>query len=136
MKARLGGLNGPARSSPATSLNERAGVSFHRCAKRRIFLAALQPGTENLLHMDQVLCLALGPGQVVVMDNLSAHKIEKVPSGLKRREPHCSICRSTSPTSIRSKKLLKRIFTEGIRKIFKFYKEFGDIWKPMRCRRS
>ena len=93
-------------------------------------------GDVFLAYLDQVLCPALRPGQVVVMDNLSAHKIEKVPSGLKRREPHCSICRPTSPTSIRSKKLLKRIFTEGIRKTFKFYKEFGDIWKPMRCRRS
>ena len=35
-------------------------------------------GDVFLAYLDQVLCPALRPGQVVVMDNLSAHKIEGV----------------------------------------------------------
>lgn len=35
-------------------------------------------GEVFLAYLDQVLCPALRPGQVVVMDNLSAHKVEGV----------------------------------------------------------
>lgn len=35
-------------------------------------------GDVFLAYLDQVLCPALRPGQVVVMDNLSAHKVEGV----------------------------------------------------------
>ena len=35
-------------------------------------------GDIFLAYLDQVLCPALRPGQVVVMDNLSAHKVEGV----------------------------------------------------------
>jgi hypothetical protein len=60
---------------------------------------AATDGDVFLAYLDQVLCPALRPGQVVVMDNLSAHKVPGV------REPSCSICRPTRPTSTPSKKL-------------------------------
>ena len=35
-------------------------------------------GDVFLAYLDQVLCPRLQPGQVVVMDNLAAHKVEGV----------------------------------------------------------
>ena len=43
--------------------------------------AADEAAAQNkslLAYLDQVLCPTLRPGQVVVMDNLSAHKVEGV----------------------------------------------------------
>lgn len=37
--------------------------------------------------VDQVLCPRLRPGQIVVMNNLSAHKIASVPRASRRRDP-------------------------------------------------
>ena len=50
-------------------------------------------------YLERVLLPAeLGPGRIVVMDDLSAHKTEKV-SGSRSREPDasCSTCHLTRP---------------------------------------
>ena len=55
-------------------------------------------GDIVLAYVEQVLCPALHPGDVVVMDNLSAHKISGCESCCKRREPNCRTCRPILPT--------------------------------------
>jgi hypothetical protein len=53
-----------------------------------------------LAYLDHVLCPALRPGDVVVMDNLSSHKV----AGVRPLEPSCSTCLLTPPTSTQSRK--------------------------------
>lgn len=43
-------------------------------------------GDVFLAYLEQVLCPRLQPGQVVVMDNLAAHKVEGVRSLIEARE--------------------------------------------------
>ena len=50
-----------------------------------------------LAFVEQVLCPALKPGDLVVMDNLSSHKVPAVRDGSKRLERSCSICRPILP---------------------------------------
>ena len=49
-------------------------------------------------YLERILLPELHPGRIVVMDNLSAHKTEKV-TGSWSREPDasCSICHPTRP---------------------------------------
>lgn len=56
-------------------------------------------GEVFLAYLDHVLCPCLRPGQVVVMDNLAAHKVQGYENGLKRWEGNCSTCHLTRPIS-------------------------------------
>ena len=54
-------------------------------------------------YVEQVLAPALAPGDVVVMDNLAAHKVAGVREAIqRRRRQRSSTCRPTAPTSTRS----------------------------------
>ena len=60
-------------------------------------------------YLERVLTPSLGPGQVVVMDNLSSHKGSRVRELIEERG--CELiytCRPTPPISIPSKKRLPR----------------------------
>ena len=55
-------------------------------------------------YVTQVLVPTLRPGDIVVMDNLAAHKrAERSPSQSRRQAPGSSTCRLIRPTSIRLK---------------------------------
>ena len=56
-----------------------------------------------LAWVEQMLAPTLRPGDIVVMDNLAAHKVAGVSRLLKPAAPSSVICRPTVPTSIRSK---------------------------------
>ena len=59
-------------------------------------------GNAFLAYVEQILVPSLNPGDIVVLDNLSAHK---VPGCAKRSRPQaqrCFICRPIRRTSIRS----------------------------------
>ena len=59
-------------------------------------------GNAFLAYVEQILAPTLKPGDIVVLDNLSAHK---VPGCGKRSKPQaqgCSTCLPIRPTSIRS----------------------------------
>ena len=60
--------------------------------QRRVFVAYVQ----------QVLVPTLGVGDVVVMDNLKAHKVNGVREAIEAPAPASSICRRTRRTSTRS----------------------------------
>ena len=60
-----------------------------------VFLAYLEPG----------LCPKLQTVDVVVMDNLSAHKVNCVREWIEAREPTCSTYHHTHPPSTRSRRL-------------------------------
>jgi hypothetical protein len=51
-----------------------------------------------LAYLDQVLCPALAPGDVVAMDNLSSHKVQGVRERLQSAWRSYSICRPIRPT--------------------------------------
>jgi len=51
-----------------------------------------------LAYLDHFLCPALTPGDVVVMDNLSSHKVDGVRQRIEAVVPNCFICRLTRPT--------------------------------------
>ncbi len=57
-----------------------------------------------LAYLDHVLCPQLEPGQVVIMDNLSAHQVTGVRERSRLAGHPCSTCRPTRLTSILSKK--------------------------------
>ena len=57
-------------------------------------------------YVTQVLVPTLGPGDIVVMDDLAAHKRPRSPSQSRRQAPGSSTCRPIRPTSIRLKWLL------------------------------
>jgi hypothetical protein len=59
-------------------------------------------GDIFLSYVEQVLCPRLRPGQVVVMDNLSAHKTPPCASASSRPGQNCCICRHIRPTLIPS----------------------------------
>jgi hypothetical protein len=48
--------------------------------------------------VEQVLCAALKPGDVVVRDNLSAHKMAGIRERIEAAARNCSICRPTRRT--------------------------------------
>ena len=60
-------------------------------------------GDVCLAYLEQVLCPRLLPGQIVVMDNLSAHKHARVRLLIEQSGARCSICHPTRPTSIPSR---------------------------------
>ena len=51
-----------------------------------------------LAYLDQVLCPKLTPGDVVIMDNLSAHKCAAFANESRLVGPSCCICLPTRPT--------------------------------------
>jgi hypothetical protein len=60
-------------------------------------------GESFLAWVEQMLAPTLRPGDIVVMDNLAAHKVVGVRQALKPAAPNSTICRPTVPISIRSK---------------------------------
>ena len=60
-------------------------------------------------YVERVLAPSLRKGQVVIMDNLSAHKGERVKELIEQRGCQlCYICRPTHQTSTPSRRLLPR----------------------------
>jgi hypothetical protein len=51
-----------------------------------------------LAYVEHVLCPALKPGDVVVMDNLSSHKVAGVREWIEKAGRKCFICPPTRPT--------------------------------------
>lgn len=60
-------------------------------------------GALFLTYLEKVLGPELQPGDLVICDNLSSHKVSGVSKSWKAAEPGCSICPPTAPISIRSK---------------------------------
>jgi len=52
-------------------------------------------------YLEHVLCPQLKAGQIVVMDNLSAHKVSGVRALIEAAGQNCATCRPTRPISIR-----------------------------------
>jgi len=50
-----------------------------------------------LAYVEHLLYPVLKPGDVVVMDNLSAHKPPAVREWIEKAAPRCSICRPILP---------------------------------------
>jgi len=49
-------------------------------------------------YVEQVLCPKLRPGDVVILDNLSAHKVPGICEPIRPGARNCSICRPTRQT--------------------------------------
>jgi DDE superfamily endonuclease len=64
---------------------------------------AATDGDVFFAFLDHFLCPKLRPGDVLVMDNLSVHKVEGVRQRVEAA-PACSTCRPIRPTSIPSKR--------------------------------
>ena len=56
-------------------------------------------GEVFLAFLQQVLAPKLEPGHIVILDNLSAHKIPAVRPVIESRGAQCFICRPIRPTS-------------------------------------
>ena len=63
-----------------------------------ITVAAATDADVFLACLDHVLCPALTPGDVVVMDNLSSIRSMVCGSGSRRQAPTCFTCRLTHLT--------------------------------------
>src|SRR5213595_4326453 len=59
-------------------------------------------GAAFRAYVEQALAPALQPGDVVVMDNLAAHKMAGIEETMRQLAPAFCICRPTAPTSTRS----------------------------------
>jgi hypothetical protein len=64
-----------------------------------MMLDGAMDGPAFLAWIEQMHAPALEPGQVVVMDNLPAHKPEAVRAAIEREARNCATCRPTPPTS-------------------------------------
>jgi len=60
-------------------------------------------GAVFLAYVEQVLVPTLKPGDIVIMDNLPAHKAAGVRQAIERLARHSACCRHTAPTSIQSR---------------------------------
>ncbi len=83
MTRRYGRAPGGERIREATPAGHGSTLTLPGAMSRKGMLASMTvesptDGDVFLAYLDQVLCPALRPGQVVVMDNLSAHKVEGV----------------------------------------------------------
>jgi transposase len=54
---------------------------------------------ERFRYIEQGLAPTLGPGDLMIMDNLGAHKVQGVREAIEARGAACSTCRRTRPTS-------------------------------------
>ena len=72
-------------------------------ALRRSGMTAPMNGAAFFAYVEQVLAPTLRPGDVVVMDNLPAHKSAAVRATIEQKAPPCAICRRTLTTSTRSR---------------------------------
>ncbi len=54
-------------------------------------------GAAFLAYVEQVLVPTLKPGDIVVMDNLPAHKPPASAARSRRPAPSCATCRPTRP---------------------------------------
>jgi hypothetical protein len=89
------------RQRPAQLGQERhAALQHHRGGDRGPCLAVEGATTREVFeaYLERVLAPSLGPGQVVVMDNLSAHKGGRVREIVEGRGPSCCTCRPTRRT--------------------------------------
>lgn len=83
MTRRYGRAPGGERIREATPAGHWSTLTLLGAMSRKGMLASMTvesptDGDVFLAYLDQVLCPVLRPGQVVVMDNLSAHKVEGV----------------------------------------------------------
>lgn len=83
MTRRYGRAPGGERIREATPAGHWSTLTLLGAMSRKGMLASMTvesptDGEVFLAYLDHVLCPALRPGQVVVMDNLSAHKVEGV----------------------------------------------------------
>ena len=60
-------------------------------------------GEAFLAYVEQALVPELRPGDIVIMDNLPAHKVHGVRRRSRPLARACATCRPTAPTSIPSK---------------------------------
>jgi hypothetical protein len=56
-------------------------------------------GEAFLAYLEQVLVPQLTQGDVIIMDNLPAHKLAGCERRSRQQAPACSICRRTRPSS-------------------------------------
>ena len=63
-----------------------------------LVLAGPMTGTAFRAYVEQFLAPALEPGDVVVLDNLAAHKVDGVRQAIAEAGASSSICRPTAPT--------------------------------------
>ena len=54
-------------------------------------------GELFLAWVEQFLCPTLQPGDIVILDNLSSHKVDGVKEAIAAAGPRCSICRPIRP---------------------------------------
>jgi hypothetical protein len=59
-------------------------------------------GELFIAYVEQVLVPTLRVGDIVVMDNLSSHKVPACARRSRQRAPLCAYCLPIAPTSIRS----------------------------------
>ena len=59
---------------------------------------AATDGEVFAIYLQQVLCPKLRPGDMLVMDNLSAHKVAGIRELIQARGASLSICRPTRQT--------------------------------------
>ena len=72
---------------------------------------AVEGATDGIIfetYIERILVPSLRQGQVVVMDNLSAHKGERVKELVERQAASCFTCRRTRRTLVPSKKPSRR----------------------------
>ncbi|CAA9295866.1 MAG: hypothetical protein AVDCRST_MAG93-4253 [uncultured Chloroflexia bacterium] len=60
------------------------------------------------IYVERVLAPSLWSGQIVVMDNLSAHGPARVGELIEKRVASCPICRSARPTTSRQQRRSSR----------------------------
>jgi len=98
-------------------------------------------GAAFLAHVEQVLVPTLRPGDIVIMDNLPAHKptavrqaIEKAGAELRFLPPHSPDFNPIEMAFAKFKAFLKRIAARTVDVLWEAIAQAIDIFTPIECR--
>lgn len=99
-------------------------------------------GARFLAYVEQVLAPTLQPGDIVVMDNLAAHKVEGVRQAIARRSARLLYLPPYSPdlnpielAFAKLKALLRRAAVRHIEALWQLLGELLDAFPPAECAR-
>ena len=98
-------------------------------------------GVAFLAYVEQVLVATLKPGDIVIMDNLPAHKptavrqaIEKVGAELRFLPPYSPDFNPIEMAFAKFKAFLKRIAARTVDDLWQAIAQAVDIFTPSECR--
>ena len=97
-------------------------------------------GAAFLAYVEQMLAPELRPGDVVIMDNLAAHKVEGIAQAIRAAGASCATCRPTRPdlnpieqAFAKLKALLRKAAARTVDGLWTAIGRLLDLFPPAEC---